>query len=425
MLLGQLLRARVGLVQRLFLPASVIAGSVCLVFGPNGLGWLPLSASVAQYPELLIALVFASLPFASAEIAWRQRIGGVSRLWSYSAAAFFLQWGGGVLLTVVALRSFQPDLDLGFGAILATGFVGGHGTAAAVGSSFSTLGWSDASVLGLTFATIGILTSVVGGMLWVRWGVAGGRTRHLKPLDQLPIDLRTGFVPPGRRDPLGQETTSPISVDPLVYQASIVIAAALAGYYLSRWSSTMLSGYGVPVFCAAFVCALALKLGLRAGGGLEHVEPHAMARIGGSCTDLLVVFGIASIRLSLVLAYAVPLTALFLFGILLSGILFRVVAPRVFGDEWFERALFTWGWTTGVTAMGIALLRVVDAKNEGRILDDFAVAYLALVPIEVGFIVLSPILIARGYHWPYGLGTAATGLILLWFASRRPAGVST
>ncbi len=425
LLLGQLLRARVGLVQRLFLPASVVAGCACLVLGPNGLDRLPFSSRIEQYPALLIALVFASLPFSSGEIAWGRRLARVGRLWSYSAAIFFLQWGGGVLLSLVVLRGLQPNLEIGFGTVLASGFVGGHGTAVAVGTSFAAMGWPDATDLALTFATVGLLTSIVGGMLWIGWGVATGNTRHLSRFSELPIELRTGFVPPGRRVRLGEETTSPISIDPLVFQTALVLSTALAGFYLSRWSELAMSGVGVPAFCAAFLSALAVKAGLRAFGAIDHVEPRTMGRIGGACTDLLVVFGIASIRISLVLDYVLPLLGLYLFGVIISILLFRLVAPRAFGAGWFETALFTWGWTTGVTAMGIALLRVVDSKNQGNILDDFAVAYLALAPLEIGLIVASPVLLARGHHWPYALATVATGLLLVWLSSRGDPRVST
>ena len=420
LLFGQLIRAKVRPIQKLFLPASVIAGFTCLIFGPNGFDFLPFSSRINQYPAWLIALVFASLPFSSNEIAWKKRISGMGRLWSYSAAIFFLQWGGGVAFTHIVIQGFQPDINIGFGTILASGFIGGHGTAVAVGTSLATNGWPDGADLAMTFATIGLLTSIIGGMLWINWGVLTGNTRHLKNFSELPQDIKTGLVPPGQRESLGEETTSPISVDPLVFQVAIVLASTLSGFYLSRLSELAVTEPGVPIFCSAFLSALVLKISLRRFGGIDYVESKTMRRISGACTDFLVVFGMATIQISVVLDYALPLLSLYAFGLFMSILLFRVVAQKIFAEGWFETALFTWGWTTGVTAMGIALLRIIDAKNKSHVLDDFAIAYLALVPIEIALIIISPFLVTNEYHVYYMLITITFGLSLLWLSIYNP-----
>jgi len=98
----------------------------------------------------------------------------------------------------------------------------------------------------------------------------------------------------------------------------------------------------------------------------------------------------------------------------------NVVAQKIFAEGWFETALFTWGWTTGVTAMGIALLRIIDAKNKSHVLDDFAIAYLALVPIEIALIIISPFLVTNEYHVYYMLITITFGLSLLWLSIYNP-----
>ena len=78
-----------------------------------------------------------------------------------------MQWAVGLLLTVYVLQWIWPDLHSGFSTILAAGFVGGHGTAAAIGSAFAELDWQDAQSLAMTSATVGILSSICGGIIWV------------------------------------------------------------------------------------------------------------------------------------------------------------------------------------------------------------------------------------------------------------------
>ena len=68
LLIGKLCRAKLRFIQSLFIPPSLVAGILALAFGPNGLGWLPLSNNLGTYSAILIAVVFASLPLASPPI---------------------------------------------------------------------------------------------------------------------------------------------------------------------------------------------------------------------------------------------------------------------------------------------------------------------------------------------------------------------
>ena len=175
LLIGLAARTSIVFVQRLFIPGSVIAGFGGLALGPNGLDLLPFSPLLSQYPSVLIALIFAGLPFASQTFRWKAGSQKASELGAYSAATMFLQWGLGILFSLTVLSFIWSDLPIGFGTILASGFVGGHGTAAAVGAAFTDHGWPDAGPLAMTSATVGILSAIIGGMLWVQWAARAGK----------------------------------------------------------------------------------------------------------------------------------------------------------------------------------------------------------------------------------------------------------
>ena len=61
LLVGKFIRVKVKLIQKLFIPPSLIAGLLGLAMGPNGLGWLPFSSNLGTYAAVLIALVFGAL----------------------------------------------------------------------------------------------------------------------------------------------------------------------------------------------------------------------------------------------------------------------------------------------------------------------------------------------------------------------------
>ena len=82
MLLGKLIRVKVKGIQYFLIPPAVIAGIFGLILGPEVLGWLPLSGCLGTYAGVLIAFVFAALPFTSTSNA--REVGKVKRMWGYS-----------------------------------------------------------------------------------------------------------------------------------------------------------------------------------------------------------------------------------------------------------------------------------------------------------------------------------------------------
>ena len=421
LLAGLLARTSLVWVQRLFLPASVIAGFGGLLAGPNGLDVLPFSPLLPQYPGVLITLVFAALPFTSPTFDWRTGSRRATELGAYSAAVVLLQWGLGLAFSLTVLSLIWSDLPPGFGTILAAGFVGGHGTAAALGAAFNGLGeqsWPEAEALAMTSATVGILSAVVGGLLWIQWAARNGTTRFLPRFDELPDELRTGRVSAAQRRPLGHETLSPLAIDPLVFHVALVAVAAAGGYLLAGLSGALLGGYRPPSFCLAFVCGFGLKYACARLQLTDTIDHAVMARISGALTDGLVVCGIAAINLDIVARYALPLGCLFAFGLLLCWTIFYVSGPRAFRELWFEKALFTWGWVTGVMAIALALLRVVDPRNESEILDRFAFAYLFVAPLEVGLVSFAPLLIAHGFVLTFAAVTISAGFVALFLSGR-------
>lgn len=407
------MRSGIVIFQKLFLPASIIAGFLGLILGPNGFEWLPFSDFIVNYPSILIAFIFASLPFSSKDFVLKtggQRAGEIG---AYSSIAVLCQWGLGTLFALAVLSLIWPELHPGFGILLATGFVGGHGTAAAIGGTFIDQGWDEAQSLAMISATAGILCSIVGGLLWIRWGSQSGATNFITPFKDLPDELRTGLVPENKRESMGSETVSPLTIDPIIFHFAIIASAAVIGYYIGIWSFAIMSDYRIPIFSLAFLVAILLKWGLKTFHGYQYIDQKISLRLCGSFTDLLVVFGITSIQLPVLIKYAFPLIGLFIVGILFCWAFFRYLGPIIFRENWFEKSLYTWGWITGIMAIAIALLRIVDTKNKANVLSDFAIAYFVIGPLEVLLVTLAPVLIFNGFQWGFSIITLGAGILLL------------
>ena len=406
LLIGKLMRVRIKLVQKLFIPPSLLAGFIGLALGPHGFDVLPLSTQTGTYAGILIAFIFGALPLTSQKVQGKNR--GIANMWAYSQGGLLLQWAFGGFLGLLILNQLWP-LSPGFGITMPSGFCGGHGTAAAIGQAFGQLGHDEILTLAMTAATAGIVASVILGLIFVKWGASKKHTAFLADYNDLPAELQTGLLPQDKRESMGESTCSSISIDSLTFNLSLVCLIAFCGYGISKLAAHFMPGFELPVFSCAFVAGILLKKVFDRTRVTEYICPKTVNHISGALTDFLVAFGIASIKLSVVLEYIVPLAILLLSGLAVTLIYVFVMARKLMKECWFEKALFTWGWFTGTMAMGIALLRVVDPKMRSRCLDDYALAYLFIAPVEICLITFAPVAFVNGY------GLLFSGLCLVAF----------
>ncbi|WP_404456228.1 sodium/glutamate symporter [Oceanobacillus kapialis] len=413
LLAGTVLRAKIKWMQALFLPASMIAGFIGLALGPSGLDWLPFSDQFSSYPGLLIAVIFAAIPIGAAKVNLKEIIHRVREMWSFSMLLTLLMWGAGALFGLIVLVPLFSDLPSGFGLILGAGFLGGHGTAAAIGEGFQYYGWDEAMDLAMTSATIGILIAVLGGLVLVKQSTEKGHTRFIKSFKELPTELRSGLVGKRERVAMGEETVSSSSIDPLVLHISIIALVIGISYWVSDILQQAIPAVSIPLFSIAFILALLFQVGSRKVKADDYIDQRVMERIGGTATDYLVAIGIASINITVVVDYALPLALLFLFGTIWAYILFRFIGPNIFKDFWTEKSLFGWGWSTGTVAMGLALLRIVDPELKSKTTDDYALAYIGVAPFDIAIVTFAPILVSFGFTWVIPLVLLLAGAIII------------
>ena len=404
-LAGKYIRVKIPFVQRFLIPPSVLAGVLGLVLGPEVLGWLPLSGNMGTYAGILIAFVFASIPFTSA--SGSKEIAKVRRMWGYSQGGMLLQWAFGGLTGILLLGCFWP-LNDSFGISMPAGFCGGHGSAAAIGSAFAELGQEEVLTLAMTAATVGIICSIVFGLVFLRIGTRRGYSSCLSEAETLPEELRTGLVPKEGRKSIGEEVFSGISVSTLTFHLSLASLVVLCGYLISRGGARLYPGLELPVFSCAYIAGIAVKSLLNRTRAKDYVCRQTMSGLSGMFTDYLVAFGIASIKISVVSQYLAPLVILLVCGLIFTALYIFVAARYIFKEYWFEKAMFSWGWFTGTMAMGMALLRIADPKSESRCMDHYAIAYIFIAPVEILLITFAPMIFSSGY----GLWFSASCLII-------------
>ena len=344
LLIGKIIRVKVKLIQQLFIPPSLIAGLLGLTFGPNGLGWIPLSSEIGTYAAILIALVFGALPLSSPNVSMKEISERVGPMWAFAQIGMLLQWGCMGLFGLFVIKLIWPDLNDAFGIMLSTGFYGGHGTAAAIGAAFERFGWDEARSLAMTTATVGVVFAIIGGLLMVKWAAKHNQTAFIADFDDLPEELRSGLLPEDKRDSIGEATTSSISIDSLTFHMSLVCMVAFFGYLVSQGVKLYYPQLELPVFSCAFVIGLLLKKGCDLTKVSRYINPQTTQRLSSSFTDMLVACGVASIKLGVIVKYAIPLIVLLLAGALIVFAITFYFGRHLSHNYWFERTIFAWGW---------------------------------------------------------------------------------
>ena len=167
------------------------------------------------------------------------------------------------------------------------------------------------------------------------------------------------------------------------------------------------------MFSCSFIVGLLLKRLMDRTSVSDYICPQTTQRLSSSFTDMLVACGVASIKLGVVVKYALPLIVLVLAGVLIIFGFTFILGRKLSKTFWFERTIFAWGWWTGTMAMGIALLRIVDPKLASKAMDDYALAYLPVAPVEILLITFVPVLFVNGYGLWLLLGCVAISIILL------------
>lgn len=416
MLLGKLIRVKVKGIQKFLIPPAVLAGIIALVLGPEVLGWLPLSGSLGTYAGILIAFVFAALPFTSTSKA--KEVAKVKRMWGYSQGGMLLQWGLGGLLGIVILGQIWP-LNDSFGITMPAGFCGGHGSAAALGEAFSKFGQDEVLTLAMTSATVGIICSILLGLIFLRIGTKRGCSACLTQAETLPEELRTGLISDENRKSIGDNMFSTISISTLTFNLSVIAVAVFGGYLVSKGVSRVAPSLELPVFSCSYIVGILVKLICDRTHVTGRVSAETSSHLSGMFTDYLVAFGIASIKISVVTQYLVPMLILLGVGLMVTALYVFFAAKYIFKEYWFEKAMFSWGWFTGTMAMGMALFRIADPDGRSHCVDHYAIAYIFIAPVEIALITFAPLVFSSGYGLAFSSVCVVIGLSLLVYMVRN------
>ena len=406
--IGHLLRSRIKLLHKLYLPSCVIGGLVGLLIiqilsasaGSFTVceqvnGWMTeISTPWRKLPSMLINIVFACL-FLGVKLP------KMSELWKRSGPQVvygqIVAWGQyvvGLGLWVLVLGKIFTDLPGMFAGILPVGFEGGHGTAAGMGPVFAEHGWTEGQDLAMTSATCGIMSAIVVGMILINWAVRNGHAVKHKELAEQVEDDSIAIVDPEQRPIAGRLTVNSDVIEAFSLHLVVVgLACGIGiliknGLLLLEAQSSYLTNHKLlssfPLFPLCMIGGLVVQLLFDKYDRKKLIDLGLIRRIQNCSLDFLVVAAIAMINIAVVKTALVPLLILVAAGIIWNVFCVTTLARRILPDAWFERAIAEMGQSMGVTATGLLLLRVVDPDYDTPAADAFACKQIVHEPFMGG-----------------------------------------
>lgn len=427
LIVGKFLRVKVKLLQRLYIPTSVIAGILGLLIlqifaGSIPAGW---TAGWSKLPGFLINIVFAAL-FLGVTIP------PISTIWKKSAPQLgygqVVAWGQYFVALLIVLLFLKPlfNIEEVFSVIVPVGFEGGHGTAVGLEKTFEIHNWAVGKDYAVASATMGVITAIIIGIILINWAARKGYAHKLKPLDKLAKGEWGGFYARDQRPVAGMQTVSVDSIDSLALHLAIIGVAVLIGYglYLGLVAIESFSPYltkhkilqGFPLFPLCMIGGLIVQIVVSRFKRIYPIDHSLMQRLSGTALDYLVVAAIATVRIDIIAEGLVPFLIIVAGGVLWNIFCVVFLARRFLPNFWFERAIAEMGQSMGVTATGLLLLRAVDPQNETDAPSAFGYKQLLHEPFMGGGLWTSiavPLVIVEGGWFVFIISTCAIAFWLI------------
>ncbi len=459
------LREKLRFLASLRIPASLLAGTIGLVLfqfapselnGENSSGWLDAIANdLRSWPGTLIAVVFAGMLLAKSGSRQTFARSNLRRAGRQGLMVWIIVLGQTAVGLWVTWLVIQPRYDLpnSTGMLIETGFAGGHGTAAAMGTVLGhpSIGLDSGLDLGLLMATAGLAYGLVSGVVWVNIAVRRGWVESPSTeaaSTQLGENAAQKAAP--RAASLGTPRISGETIDPLLLQVvwitlafavglGIQQAIEISAIELDRWIISTaadatasgelndkalrerLSFDGVlgsfPLFIYTLFGGAIVRWVLTLAGQKERIDSQTIHRLVASAMDVLVVAAVATLNLQVVASLWFPFASLFIAGAMWCTFCLVVLSRWVLPESiWFHLGIINYGMSTGTTATGFVLLRTIDPELRSGAAEDYALAAPLSAPFIGGGMItvaLPLLVLERAPIWASALAITVVVLLLI------------
>ena len=374
MLLANVLKRHIRPLRYSLIPTSVLGGGLLLIvvgiwrlitgedlfetpfFGGNGTATLEL----ITYHMLALGFIASAFKTSDGKMT-RERTVEIFNTGVTTVATYLLQAVVGFAITMIAawvMKDFFPAA----GVLLPFGFGQGTGQALNYGNIYEhEFGFVNGKSFGLTIAALGFLSASIGGVIHLNWLKRRGLIVNKASAEGA---IHSEDIQSANEIPMQE------SIDKMTFQIALIAVAYMLTYLMMYGLGCLLPGmrsviYGfnflLGVLSGTLVKALLNWFRKTGMGTREYINNFLMTRASNFFFDVMVVSGIAAIRLSALEKYWGIMLILGIVGLVITYVYNYFVARTLFPKYPQEQFLTMFGMLTGTASTGIILLRELDS----------------------------------------------------------------
>jgi len=396
LLAGNVLKKSIPLLQASLIPTSVLGGCLLLIvsgiyrlitketlfdaafFGGNGM----MTLEMITYHTLALGFIASTFKSSEGKLT-KQRTIEIFNTGVTTVSSYLLQGIFGLAISLIAAL-VMDDFFEAAGMILPFGYGQGTGQAMNYGNIYEQeYGFVGGKSFGLAVAALGFLSASLGGVIHLNIQKKRG---VIKLSDIKERALRAEEIQNENEIPMQE------SIDKMTIQIALIVSAYMVSYLLMNALGSLLPGMKSVIFGFNFLLGVLTATLFKAVLNFlrkknivkkEYTNNFLMTRASNFFFDIMVVAGIAAIRLSILEKYWGILLIMGLTGAVVTYIYNRIVAKALFKDYVEEQFLTMYGMLTGTASTGIILLREIDGDFKSPASDNMV--YQNFPAIVFGF----------------------------------------
>ncbi|MBE7077841.1 MAG: hypothetical protein E7377_03955 [Clostridiales bacterium] len=391
------LKRSVKFLRASLIPTSVLAGVMLLViasiykaitgdvmfdtafFGGNGMTQM----EILTYHALALGFIATSLKTSDKKLTKKRSV-EVFNTGVTTVATYLLQAVLGLGSTLIA-SLIITDFFAASGILLPFGFGQGTGQALNYGNIYETEhGFVGGKSFGLTIAALGFLSASIGGVIHLT--ILRKKYKILGTEDEESENISGDQIQTKNEIPMNG------GIDKLTVQIGFVLLSYLLAFLAMYGLGLLLPGmksviYGfnflLGVLTATLVKAVLKFCNKKGIVKKEYTNNFMLNRIGNFFFDIMVVAGIAAIRLDMLKDYWGIMLILGVVGLVSTYLYNLFIARKMFKEYSEEQFLAMYGMLTGTASTGIILLREIDPDFKTPVSDNLV--YQNFPAIVFGF----------------------------------------
>ncbi len=394
LLFANVLKKSIKFLQDSLIPISVLGGGILIIvawvyklitgdimfdsafFGASGTKTL----EMFTYHCLALGFIASTLKTSDGKVT-KERAVEVFNTGVTTVSTYLLQGVVGLGITIFAASFIIEDFFPAAGVLLPFGYGQGTGQAMNYGNIYEMdFGFEGGKSFGLTIAALGFLSASIGGVVHLNLLKKKGKIGK-KATDKIHTHIE------GDNEIPMQE-----SIDKMTVQIALIIVTYMIAYFFMAMLSKVIPGMTSLIFGFNFLlgvlAATLVKETMRFFKKKniiqkDYTNNFLLTRASNFFFDIMVVSGIAAIRLSVLEQYWGIMLVLGVIGLFITYFYNHYVAKTLFPKYAEEQFLMMYGMLTGTASTGTILLREMDGDFETPAADNMV--YQNFPAIVFGF----------------------------------------